>query len=307
MKQRLLWASGGAMLIVGCAVMPEFENTAFEPGERDRQAILAMAGEYRVSFNFEETAALTGGYTLKAPYHSEATELVTVLEDSPARIVLQHILVLGEEQRVVKHWRQDWVWQPEQVFEYLGERRWRVRELSPEEVRGAWSQSVWQVDDSPRYAAIGRWHHDGNQSVWTSETTWRPLPRREYTTRDDYDVMVAVNRHVITPSGWLHEQDNAKLVTRDKQYRLLAREYGRNRYERISDYDFTPALEYWDRTEDYWAEVRRTWKALFADRREVALVEKVGDENLWERMFRLADESPEPAAVRPALNEYLSD
>lgn len=307
MKQRLLWASGGAMLIVGCATMPQPETMTYEPSERDRQAILAMAGEFRVNFDFEETAALVEGYELKEPYHSGATEIVTVLEDSPRRIVLQHILVLGEEQRVVKHWRQDWVWQPGQVFEYLGERRWRVRELSPEEVRGAWSQSVWQVDDSPRYAAIGRWHHDGNQSVWTSETTWRPLPRREYTTRDDYDIMVAINRHVITPFGWLHEQDNAKLVTRDDQYQLLAREYGRNRYQRIEDYDFTPAFEYWDRTEDYWAEVRRSWETLFANRDEVALVEKVDDEILWERMFRLAEEAPEPAVVRPALNEYLTD
>lgn len=307
MKQRLLWASGGAILIVGCAVMPRSDTATSEQYQRDRQAILAMAGEFHVTFDFEESTALAEGYELREPQRSTATEIVTVLEDSPRRIVLQHILVLGDDQRVVKHWRQDWVRQPREVFQYLGERRWQLRSRSPEEVRGAWSQSVWQVDDSPRYAAIGRWRHDGNQSVWTSETTWRPLPRREHTTRDDYDVMLAVNRHVITPFGWLHEQDNAKLVTRDDQYRLLAREYGRNRYQRIDDYDFTPAFEYWDRTEDYWAEVRRRWEALFADRGEVALVEKVDDENLWERMFRLADESPDPAAVRPALYDFLTD
>ena len=35
--------------------------------EQDREAILAMAGDYKVTFDFRETVPLTEGYTLKDP------------------------------------------------------------------------------------------------------------------------------------------------------------------------------------------------------------------------------------------------
>jgi len=40
-----------------------------------------------------------------------------------------------------------------------------------------------------------------NASTWEPEVSWRPLPRRDGTTRDDYDVIEAVNRHTITAWG----------------------------------------------------------------------------------------------------------
>ena len=40
----------------------------------------------------------------------------------------------------------------------------------------------------------------------------RPLPRRESSVRDDYDVLIGHNRHTIVPSGWVHEEENYKVV-----------------------------------------------------------------------------------------------
>ena len=103
-------------------------------------------------------------------------------------------------------------------------------------------QSVLQVDDSPRYAARGRWQHAGGVSTWISDETWRPLPRREFSVRKDYDVLVGTNRHTITPHGWVQEENNLKLAMPvGKAY--LAREYGVARYERIRDYDFSAGRE----------------------------------------------------------------
>src|SRR5262249_17679952 len=66
-----------------------------EPGlstlERDRRAILAMAGAYRVSFDFLEVVRFDPRLKPDAPYQSWATEYVFVAEDRPELIALQHV------------------------------------------------------------------------------------------------------------------------------------------------------------------------------------------------------------------------
>ncbi|MEM9419357.1 MAG: DUF6607 family protein, partial [Planctomycetota bacterium] len=63
---------------------------------RDRQAILSLAGGYQVDYRFEETAALRPGYELASPYTASAVEWVVVAQDTGERVVLQHLLVMGE-------------------------------------------------------------------------------------------------------------------------------------------------------------------------------------------------------------------
>ncbi len=228
-----------------------------EPGisdfERDRRAILAMAGEFRTSFDFVEVAGFTPGYKPPAPYQTWATEKVYVLEDKGDFISLQHILVtrdVADDGRVLtpvvtKHWRQDWQYQPASMLVYRGQNAWQKQDISAAERKGAWSQTVYQVDDSPRYADVAPWQHFGNYSSWSTQDVWRPLPRREYTVRSDYQLLMGSNRHIILPTGWVHEQQNNKVVLGADGKPLakdpvLAREIGFNRYERITGYDFTP-------------------------------------------------------------------
>jgi hypothetical protein len=235
-----------------------------EKVQRDREAIRALAGNYRVEFSFTETVSFQEGYRLKKPYETDGHEIVRVIRDDEDVISLQHILVgegVGSEQEPSKHWRQDWVYEPEQVFEYIGHQTWRTRRLDVSERRGKWAQLVYQVDDSPRYAAVAEWVHQHGVSAWTSSPTWRPLPRRETTTRQDYDVLVSVNRHALTPGGWVHEQDNSKLIL-DQESRLLAREIGVNAYTDSQQVDGRIAEAYWDLTKAFWAEVRDEWQRL---------------------------------------------
>ena len=64
--------------------------------EKDRNAILAMAGDFKVGFHFQETFSMHEGYTaVEKPYTEDAFETVKVVEDSGKRIVLQHILQVG--------------------------------------------------------------------------------------------------------------------------------------------------------------------------------------------------------------------
>ncbi|MEM6911109.1 MAG: DUF6607 family protein [Verrucomicrobiota bacterium] len=232
------------------------------PPEADRKAILSMAGSFEVSFRFEETASLRSDYEITKPYRESALELVLVVEDSPERIALQHILLVGpERQHVIKHWGQIWTWQDTNLTEYRTDRTWTNVALSEETVAGTWTQRVTQVDDSPRYEGIGKWVHENGISVWQSNEVWRPLPRREHTKRDDYDVLLGVNRHLITPEGWVHEQFNTKHVVFADQPHHLAREFGLNFYRR-TEADTGPAARFWEEEGQAWDAMRQAWETV---------------------------------------------
>ena len=267
--------------------------------ERDRRAILALAGEYRTGFDFLETLTFLPDLERARPYQSWATEHIFVLENEPDFISLQHIMVMtfienGEIRGpfVQKHWRQDWRYASDRKLEFLGDALWKVHSVTPE--TGTWTQTVFQVDDTPRYAARGQWEHRGAFSVWTSERDWRPLPRRESGVRDDYQALASEHRVSITPGGWVHEQDNLKAVIEepgvlhpDRPY--LAREQGVARYTRIRDYDFSPGEEYWADTAPYWREVRGWWRNHLATEGGFRLERQVDGQPLFMPMFRYAE------------------
>src|SRR5690606_2849411 len=100
--------------------------------ERDRRAILAMAGTYRVTFDFLEITPFAdsgeGSNERARPYQSWATEKIYVDSDQGEFISLVHILEMRvvqqdgtvSEPMVTKHWRQDWRYQPRDIVEYRG-------------------------------------------------------------------------------------------------------------------------------------------------------------------------------------------
>ncbi len=172
---------------------------------RDHASILAMQGEYTVDFAFDETVLLKPGYERAPAMRSAGNEVVIVVEDSPLRIVLQHLLVDAKSGHVTKHWRQDWVYEARNRFEFSADQTWQVRTIPAAINQGAWTQCVYEVSDAPRYCGTGTWSYDNNVPTWTSDISWRPLPRREYTKRSDYNALAVVNRHTLTPNGWTHE------------------------------------------------------------------------------------------------------
>lgn len=246
-------------------------RTATDPADRDRLAIVAMTGEYRVDFHFAETVRLRDGYERHDDKNTGGFETVIAVTETPDHIVLQHILV-APGGHVVKHWRQDWHYEASQRFEFTSDQTWSMRTLDKQKTRGAWTQCVYEVSDAPRYCGTGRWNHRYGVSTWTSDRTWRPLPRREYTKRDDYNAINAENRHTITPQGWTHEQDNTK-VRRDGEHTdaVLVREFGYNDYQRIDGFDFGPGYDYWANTASYWSRVRDAWLHRFADAQTLTL------------------------------------
>lgn len=293
--------------------------------EKDRLAILALSGEFQTKFNFLETFTLTGK-ELDTPYMSWGTEFVKVIENKPDFISLQHIMVMyyidpktkkKMGPLVMKHWRQDWSWQGRTTFEYVGNNQWKTKKLKSSQTRNKWVWSVYQVDDSPRYAGIGEWKHHHSLSTFKVPYLSRPLPRRERSYRDDYDLLLGEDQIILTSNAWYHEQKSWKHdggSVDDNQFTgdIIAREIGHNSYRPIKGTDFSAGYEYWKSSSGYWQSVRDVWKEIMK-RKSFKLKKKVNDTPLFAYHFDHAADpnilkmsaAQQRALVKKILDKFL--
>jgi hypothetical protein len=284
----------------------ELQEAGLSGFERDRRAILAMAGSYKVTFDFLEVTPFSADAKRERPYQSWGTERVYVDRDDGKFISLAHILAMQVVQKdgtlsepmVMKHWRQDWRYEPNEIVEYRGREQWQRITLKRGDTTGRWSQTVYQVDESPRYASLGKWEHSAAMSSWISGDTWRPLPRREWSVRKDYQVLIGTNRHTIIPTGWIQEENNLKGVLEEsralsaaKPY--VAREYGVARYDRLTAPNFGNADQYYERTKQFWDDVRDAWVDTFRKQSTVTLRAQVDQAGLFVPLFEHADKLAE--------------
>ncbi len=293
------------------------QATGIDVFERDRRAILAMAGTYRTGFDFLEVLGFSSAATKQRPYQSWGTEKVYVDSDTGRSISLVHILEMRiqmpdgsvSEPMVTKHWRQDWQYEPDTTVEYRGNAAWQRRALTANERKGRWQQTVYQVDESPRYASLGTWQHTTAFSSWLSGETWRPLPRREWSVRKDYDVLIGSNRHTVTSTGWVQEENNLKAKLVDGQPDYVAREYGVARYDRIKDFSFAEADDYYNKTRGFWNQVQVAWSDWFARDTTVKLRGHVDQLELFAPLFaqakKVADDPSASAGNQQAINTAL--
>jgi hypothetical protein len=202
---------------------------------------------------------------------------------------------------VTKHWRQDWLYEDGEMLTYRGRQTWGREPVAPADARGAWTQAVYQVDDSPRYEAVGRWRHFAGVSTWQSAPTWRPLPRREWSVRHDYDVLIGTNLVTITPTGWVHQEDNSKvqLDPNGTPAAAISKEIGLNRYERIVGFDDSAGRRYQERTEPFWAEVRRAWTDVARRHPRFTLRAAPDEKQLFVPLFAYAEKLDEGGAFDP--------
>tara|TARA_A200000113_G_scaffold13904_1_gene12639 strand:- start:555 stop:1622 length:1068 start_codon:yes stop_codon:yes gene_type:complete len=268
------------------------QNSNLDKKDKDRLAILSMVGEYKVGFEFLETFGSENNYKLDKPYQSWGTEMVVVIKDEPNFISLQHIMMMYFKDEngsitgpfIQKHWRQDWEYEDESILNYKKNKIWEKSQVNKN--RNTWSQTVYQVDDSPRYESYGEWVHSKSASRWVSQSTPRPLPRREFSVRDDYDLLLGLNKITIMSWGWVMEEINEKIIIPDN---YLGSEYGVARYQRISNYDFKPARDYWDKTKNYWLIVRNKWSEVLS-KKKVCLLESYQGKPLYLYKFNYADD-----------------
>jgi hypothetical protein len=216
-----------------------------------------------------------------------------VIEDTGRKIVLQHLLVVEHEgeSHVIKHWRQDWEYEPERYLAYSDTGEWTWEPLDERQRNGRWSQTVYQVDDSPRYASYGEFETQAGARRWRSHWTWRPLARRDAVRDPVYSRYYAINRHQPTHDGWIHWQDNTKMAESGGELHPVVQEYVLNTYTRFDGYDVAAADRYWQATEGYWAGVRAKWDEIAESKGGIAIEEEAQTGTVISgRLLELADE-----------------
>lgn len=275
-----------ALLAVGAS------SFALVQSKEDVKAIKAMTGCYEVSFNFAETFVHQKDYEKKKNYRSGALEWITVAEETPKKIELQHILITNPQGKgkdaIVKHWRQDWIYENTDLYSFDKDSKWKYKSLSPESVKGQWTQAVYQVDDAPRYSGSGTWIHADGRNYWESSSD-APLPRREYTTRKDYNVMNRTNHHEIYDWGWIHDQDNKKIVRKDGAAdQTIVEEKGLEYYKKVDDGKCIVAQTYWKEYAPLWASVRQSWDERLAQKKDLEVKPNVDDIFLYKDVMILA-------------------
>ena len=284
--------------------------------ERDRRAIYAMEGVFESRFEFIETIPMDTDKKADPPYASRGTEWIKVIEDRGNFISLQHIMVmflLGENDQVqgpytVKHWRQDWQWEGRDQILFEGDNTWSMKDIPSEHSQGGWVWTIWHVDDSPRYSGVGHWNHFESTSFFETDYMSRPLPRREYTVRSDYKLMMGKDTILVTPHTWHHEQKNFKhkegLQNGAFNGTFVGREIGHNSYKRIANFDISSGQKYWIEHKDYWLSVKEVWKEIFTQKKRIRLKRSVNEKPLFMSIFEQA-EDPKALSMTPENRKTL--
>jgi hypothetical protein len=254
--------------------------------KKDVQAIKSMCGCFEIEFNFSETFSYTNSKK-SDNYKSKALEWAQLVSEDNNKLSIQHLLIVGSKRfpTVIKHWRQDWIYQNTDLYLYDVNNSWIYKEMNKNDVRKQWTQKVFQVDDSPRYEGSASWVHVDGKSFWENSTT-APLPRREYTKRDDYNMTKRGNRHEITSYGWLHDQDNEKInIDNDRIQNLVALEKGINKYKKVDDKECLAAQKWWVDNKEKWLLVRKKWNLIYSKNQNLSLKSNVEGKKLYEYLF----------------------
>lgn len=277
--------------------------------QKDINAIKSMCGCFEVNFKFAETFSYSKDSIYKSSenYSAGALEWAQLVNDEKNNIIIQHILIAGDEDNpyVIKHWRQDWLYENSDFYYYDHNNKWIYKHKKQNEVKGQWSQKVYQVDDSPRYEGTASWIHVDGRSFWSNSTD-APLPRREITKRQDYNVMLRRNNHEIFDWGWQHDQDNDKIIRESgKEDFVLAQEKGINNYIRVESKRCLAAQNFWKENKDKWSLVRNKWDNIFNYKNDIKLKNKFNEKRLYQYLFSL-ESSVNEEEVSKIIDNFIS-
>ena len=280
--------------------------TSFAQKTEDEKAIKSMCGCYEVKFNFAETFSYPKDKTKYTPSevkHETALEWAQLVDDEQNKISIQHLLIVGKDM-IVKHWRQDWLFENTNFYDYNGFNDWKFVAYPKEKVKGQWTQKVYEVDDKPRYEGSASWIHVDGRKFWENKTN-APLPRREYTERDDYNITKRLNDIEIVGNGWIHNQDNDKIVKDEagNEY-ILAQEKGYNTYTKVDDSKCELAQKWWQENKDLWKKVRQKWDVEFAKNKNLKLKEKHEGKPLYVHLQALKKEATQ-AQINSIIESFI--
>ena len=274
--------------------------------KKDIASIKQMCGCFEITFEFSETFIYSKDslYQPSKNKTDRGLEWAQLVVDEKDRITIQHILQVGDssDPYIGKHWRQDWLYQNQEFYHYDGDNNWKYVKLPKQDVKGQWTQKVFQVDDSPRYEGSSSWVHIDGKSYWENYTD-APLPRRERTIRSDYNVLNRGNRHEIKEIGWVHDQNNKKIVRSENKDLVIAMEKGYNTYKRVEDEKCSGASDWWEENKEKWELVRLKWDEVFSRNQLLSLEKQIDDKPLF--MYLFSDEFKDKESIRSIIDSFI--
>lgn len=255
---------------------------------QDKETIKNLCGCFEVEFKYKETFSYPSDYQLKDAYYNEALEWVSYEPQIDGTLKLQHILII-DDSTIVKHWREDWSFENNTIYQYQKDYQWKRVTLPAERTKGTWTQKVYEVDDRPQYDGVATFNYFDGNILWQSKID-APLPRREYSKRSDYNVMNRYNRLYIGKDGYLHEQDNKKIARRDNSIdTLIAEEKGFNTYKKVDETKCKAGIAWWEKNKIFWLDVRAVWADILPQQEELKVTRIVDGKSLNERLTALND------------------
>ena len=275
--------------------------------KKDVETIKSMCGCYEVTFKFAETFNYSkdSTYTPSKNKIAYAVEWIDLTYIDKNNLIIQHILQMGKDSNayIMKHWRQDWNYQNREFLIYDHNNIWNKLEANYNSTKGQWTQKVFQVDDSPRYEGSASWAYIDDKIFWENNVD-APLPRRERSIRSDYNVLNRGNRIEITNEGWIHKQNNQKILRSDTSNDvLIASEYGINSYVKINNERCKYAKIWWNKKSEKWKIVRKEWELVFDQNDTISLKANYNDKPLWDYLF--SDEYSNKNEIKNIINNFI--
>jgi hypothetical protein len=108
--------------------------------------------------------------------------------------------------------------------------------------------------------------------------------------RKDYALLRGTNRHTVTATGWIQEENNLKEAAGAGSAPFVGREYGVARYERLKDADFSAADSSYATAREFWKAVMADWETWWQRNAELVLTAHSDQSGAFAELFQLADD-----------------
>jgi len=122
-----------------------------------------------------------------------------------------------------------------------------------------------------------------------SINTASPLPRREFSQRKDYNLLMRSNNHQVSKRQWFHFQENDKFNVIEGVYSWIAHEVGKNTYKKVAQSKCQAAKDWWKDHKHNWNLIQDMWKHIFEHHTKVQFFEKIHGKTLWMELFALEE------------------
>ncbi|CAM4104241.1 DUF6607 domain-containing protein [Flavobacterium antarcticum] len=99
--------------------------------------------------------------------------------------------------------------------------------------------------------------------------------------------------HEITKDGWIHDQDNVKILRKENgKDVMIAKEKGTDYYRKVADSKCLAGQKYWKENAAMWKNVRDKWQTVFNRKMDLNLENRVNKKPLYSYLFDLKADTP---------------